>query len=378
MYQQLKKEISLFRTNRKGWKTDRKILVIESDDWGAVRIPSLFEKNSLIKAGMRLDRCPYMSFDSIETENDLAELFNLLLSLKDKSCNHPVITANAIMANPDFDRIQQSEFKQYSFVSVAESFQQNEGSEKCLNIWKEGNKLNIFRPQLHGREHLNISKWMTDLMLKNPETILGFKNKVYGISTTVTKISRESYLAAFGKVNESYPVSYSEIINSANELFVSLLGFSSRTFIAPNYTWNIEVEAALARNGIHSIQGTRIQNSIISNKQHLIEHYLGERNEFKQIYLIRNVNFEPSFSRTKNWVDNALKEVSRAFLYKKPAVVSMHRVNFSGKLNVKNRENSLIQLDKFLRSVINKWPDVEFMSSDNLANCIYTELIHEG
>jgi hypothetical protein len=55
-----------------------------------------------------------------------------------------------------------------------------------------------------------------------------------------------------------------------------------------------------------------------------------------------------------------------AFRWGKPCVISSHRVNYIGELNKKNRELTLTMLDGLLRRILTEYPDVEFMSSDQL------------
>ena len=94
------------------------------------------------------------------------------------------------------------------------------------------------------------------------------------------------------------------------------------------------------------------------------------KNRFGQIYLTRNCFFEPSEKASFNWKDKCLKEIETAFRYKTPAIVSSHRVNYIGGLNVENRENGLRQLKQLLIQIKTHWPDVEFMSSDKLGALI--------
>ena len=48
-------------------------------------------------------------------------LFNLLLIFKNASVQHPVITANAIMAKLDFEKIKKSNFNKYHFDPFTET-----------------------------------------------------------------------------------------------------------------------------------------------------------------------------------------------------------------------------------------------------------------
>jgi hypothetical protein len=86
--------------------------------------------------------------------------------------------------------------------------------------------------------------------------------------------------------------------------------------------------------------------------------------------MVRNVVFEPTEERGIDWVDFTLKQIENAFRWDKPAIISSHRVNFCGHIDKKNREKGLKSLESLLQEIVKKWPDVEFMSADELGNCI--------
>ena len=86
--------------------------------------------------------------------------------------------------------------------------------------------------------------------------------------------------------------------------------------------------------------------------------------------MIRNVDFEPSWSDTYDWVDRALNGIEIAFMMGRPAIISSHRLNFIGAIYENNRKKNLLMLRELLSRVVRKWPDVEFMSSDQLGNYI--------
>ena len=87
-------------------------------------------------------------------------------------------------------------------------------------------------------------------------------------------------------------------------------------------------------------------------------------------YNIRNCFFEPSMLPSKNWVDSCLAQIQSAFLFSKPAVICSHRINFIGFISEKNRDRGLKDLDQLLQQVLKKWPDVKFISTDQLSNYI--------
>ena len=50
-----------------GWKTNRRIVVLVSDDWGSVRTPSDQALTALRDLGVKVDDCHYMLFDRLES-----------------------------------------------------------------------------------------------------------------------------------------------------------------------------------------------------------------------------------------------------------------------------------------------------------------------
>ena len=48
----LKSALRVNVSNIPGWRTNRHIVVIESDDWGSIRMSSIENFNKMLKAGM--------------------------------------------------------------------------------------------------------------------------------------------------------------------------------------------------------------------------------------------------------------------------------------------------------------------------------------
>jgi hypothetical protein len=98
-------------------------------------------------------------------------------------------------------------------------------------------------------------------------------------------------------------------------------------------------------------------------------HYLGQQNKNGQYYLTRNA-FSQLSEGSKDWVDSCLRDIESAFQFRKPAVISTHRVNYIGALVPANRDRGIIELKKLLRKIIQTWPSVEFMTSTELGDVI--------
>ena len=161
-------------------------------------------------------------------------------------------------------------------------------------------------------------------------------------------------------------------IEDGLDLFESTFGYQSKSFMAPSYTWNDEVELSLYKKGVKFIQSVYYQNcSDNDGGNDVRHHYFGQKNKLGQYYLLRNCSFEPSQNYySSEVVDNCLKEISTAFLMGRPATISVHRLNFIGAILKENRDNTLQLMGSLLTKIMEKWPDVEFMTSVELGRLI--------
>ncbi len=378
MLSTFKYSISKNLVNIPGWFTNRKIIVIESDDWGSIRMPSNGVYSSLLKNGIRVNECPYCSNDSRETAEDLEMLYETLLSVKDKNNNPGKVTANFLVANPDFDAIERSNYQNYSFkrLDQDESYGAN-----MIKLVLQGNDSGLFHPQSHGREHLNIRKWMELLKAGSKETRLAFNYKVYGISTKITEEKRSSYLAAFDFETKEEQEQLNVIAKESLEIFKEIFGYQSKSFIFPNYIWDRSLEKTLFENGVKYLQGNFLHRYILHNgkKGNMRLRCIGFTSKSGLINLSRNVHFEPTLNpKNNNSIKTAIKSIETAFVWNKPAIISAHRLNFMGSLHPDNRDRNLLLLKQLLILAQQKWPDIEFMSSDELGDLIKSSRIRNG
>lgn len=352
--------------NSKGFKSKRKIVVIESDDWGALRMPSKAAYNSMLQVGIPVNQCGYSTYDSLETVTDLQAIFEMFESLKTKNHSHPVITANTIVANPDYRKIKDDNFETYHFETIEKTFNDRQGGLQTLALIKEGMERKFYFPQLHGREHVFINNWMSHLKAGDTATRVAFDNDVFGLSVTLSKEQRKSYLSALDFHDESELVAHEQILKDAQQTFQNLFGFSSESFIAPNYTWHPKHEPMLKNIGVKYIQGGRAQKSPTPDGYTTIKHYMGEQNKLGQHYIIRNASFEPSTRKSIHWHKKIMQEAKCAFLIGAPLVISTHRVNFMGGIVEQNRTQNIALFKKIMQDIIKQYPDVEFMTSVQL------------
>ena len=105
MLNHFKKELLQTITNVLAYKTNRKIVVFESDDWGSIRMPSKLAYSNLLKKGIGVDKSLYDTLDSLEKKEDLEALFTVL---QDNKSDHslPIFTFNTVIQPPDFYKIK--------------------------------------------------------------------------------------------------------------------------------------------------------------------------------------------------------------------------------------------------------------------------------
>ena len=116
MYRQIKHFIGTNLINLQGWKTNRKILVFESDDWGTIRMPSVTDRDFLCTHyPANFNISTYDRVDNLASSVDLEALFDVLSRYHDINGKTPVITANTIVGNPDFEKISASGYSDYFF-----------------------------------------------------------------------------------------------------------------------------------------------------------------------------------------------------------------------------------------------------------------------
>ena len=171
--------------------------MFESDDWGSLRIPSGSVLEELEQSGIDFSSNPFNSLDALESDEDLTSLFDLLSRFKDFQGNHPVITANCIVANPDFDKVHASGFEEYYWESIETSYAKSSSSKNAYRIFKEGIKAGVIWPQLHGREHLNIDQWLSALKNGDSPILKAFSLGVFAIDYKNAHSQRNNFTAAF-------------------------------------------------------------------------------------------------------------------------------------------------------------------------------------
>lgn len=350
------------------FRTSRHIVVFESDDWGSIRMSNKNDWDELLKMGYAVDKRPYERFDTLESAEDLEALFEVLGKHKDSKGNHPVITANMLMANPDFEKIEKSNYQEYYFEPIANTYNRYYGSAKVLDLMRQGIDEGMFMPQSHGREHFNVTQWMKGLQSGDEDLLTAFKFGMCGIAPKAHPEEGNKLMNALLAGNDEEQKRIDEIVAEGLGLFKDLWGFQSKTFVAPCYLWNEKTEKVLSANGVKLIQTSRTSKPFSKSPSRYF--YSGRQNKLGMVYSIRNCQFEPATNEDSKNVDVLMKQIDRSFAQNKIAVFSTHRINYVGGIDKKNQMRTSRVLDEFLTQLLCKYPNVEFMSSDKLIDIL--------
>ena len=359
--------------NMLGWRTKRHLVVIESDDWGTIRMPSREVYDEFLRRGIRVDRDAYCRYDNLAMKHDLENLFEVLNSVKDKNGHPAVITANTLSANPIFDKIKESNFTEYYFEPFTDTLRRDTAHADAFEMWKQGMAAGVFHPQSHGREHLYVKKWLQTLRNGDKVTRTAFDLGTWGLTAHVDESIKEYYMGAFNSSEDADISEFEIIIDDALKMFKEIFGYDSKSFTPTTYEWSPKIEPCLVNHGVKYIQSTFQQKVPIGDDQGvktLYRGFQGTRTKAGLIRLFRNCFFEPSTNENYDWVGDCLKRIEIAFKRGKAANICAHRLNFIGSIDSSNTDRTLPEFKRLLQEIVHRWPDVEFVTSDQLGEII--------
>ena len=363
--------------NMHGWKSARKILVISVDDYGNVRLDSKKARNSMDKAGLKvLNR--FDAYDTLESRRDLEMLYEVLDSVRDSKDRAAVFTPFAMPSNINFEAMAEQDYQSYIPENLPETYRKLENLQPdayrgTWDLWQEGIKKGLMVPQFHGREHLNLKSFEAKLAARDTELLTALK---YRSNTSISNsgFPNISYTAAyeFEELEENQTLKY--VLQDGLDRFEKVYGYKSIHFNPPGGREHPIVHKFLKDKGVRFLDTQFIKREHQGGGHYKrILNWTGKVNKDEMIYQVRNVVFEPNDHRGFDWVDYSFRQIATAFKWNKPAIISSHRVNFCGEVDPRNRQKGLNALKALLDRVVKHYPDVEFMSSVELGEVIFTD-----
>ena len=349
--------------NIPGWKTNRKIVVIECDDWGSIRMPSAKVFDKLVNQGVNVDTSRFNRYDTLANKEDLELLFSVLQSVSDKNGNSAIMTAIANVANPDFEKIAASGFKKYYYEPFTDTLKKYYPAEDVFSIWEKGIAEHVFVPQLHGREHVSVQLWLKKLQAGDKSLLEAFKNGFVSLDVKGIPSSASEFRPEFFFEHENQKAFLINSIQDGIKLFEKIFGYEPKVFVPSNGIFHPEFDRVLSKSGIKYMFTTRSMpypdgTGGVKNRTFIP----GQSGPLGLRYYTRNCAFEPADPGYMG-IKHTLEQISASFRWGKPANISTHRANFVGSINRHNRETGLYELRKLLKEIIKKWPDVEFFDS---------------
>jgi len=357
--------------NLPGKITSRKILVIECDDWGSIRMPNKEIRTVLLDKGLIHSDDKYSINDTLADKTDLELLFEVLLGVRDSHDQPAVMTPVTNVANPDFEKIKESKFKQYFLEPFTDTLKRYNRDPETFDTWKKGMDLGIFIPESHGREHISVQFWLNELQKGNSRLLEAFEHGVIsvpieGINPIISGFRPEFYF------NSEQQTEF--LINSITDgisMFKQIFGYIPRAFVPSNNIFHPVFEHAVADAGVRYLFVSHLSPVPDKNGNLKLKYYrTGKKTSGGLIYYTRNCAFEPTDPGYPG-IGLTLRQIEAAFRWGKPANISTHRVNFIGTLNEKNRDKGLKELRSLLKAIVLRWPDVEFMSSADMFKALY-------
>ena len=369
------KYINLLK-NLPGRKTHRKIVVIYVDDYGSIRVKDKAAQKRLASAGVPVFSNRYSAFDTLATTEDLQRLFEVLTSVHDSQGRHPCFTAFANIANPDFEQIRINGFSHYFREPFTETLKRyGKPYEGAYEMWRQGIAENIFHPEYHGTEHINVIRFMENLRRGHQTTRLAFDNECFAVPFLPGDEPLKHETTVFYIDSSEENVSLCEDIRTGTQMFEELLGYRSRQFTPGAGIYSPALHQTLKENGIQYINVQRYCPYPLGDGKFMKKFlYNGKSNEVGQKYVVRNCPFETFFDNCKrndNAVAVCLNNIQAAFCMHAPAIISTHRVNYVGGLETTHRDDSLAQLKTLLDEILKRWPDVEFMNGTQMCEEVF-------
>lgn len=360
--------------NAVGWKTNQKYLLIESDDWGAVRMPSKTAYDEILKNQIAVDKLHIDKYDAVESNDDLKALYQALGKFQDKKGNPAILTAFFVVANPDFEKIEASGKKEYHLETILQTYQKTKHTQQVPALIKEGMQKGLLMPQFHGREHIHVKRWMEAINSSSEKEKIAFEQKaiISSKSTVCKKPYPLDYFKGFDYESENEFSTIEAIHQDGLKIFKEIFGIPSISFMAQGSVWGDHLLEMLSSEGVQLICGQQ-QVPDFNHGYKTVNKNWGVKNSLGQTHWRRNCMFEPARNQNAPWVQKCLAEIEIAFRWGKPAVISAHRENFIGSIFEENRNNSLEKLEDLLSLVLKKWPDVQFISTAQLAEIMLNQ-----
>jgi hypothetical protein len=343
-------------------ETYPRILKISSDDWGWSQPP--------------------------ETADDLARVSRSLKGLTDCRGNPPRFTAYFVAGGPDFDRIVQSQFRQYSWRFCYED------RTEMVQAWRDAISEGVWDLQFHAMDHANTPLLM-DLLQKDA---FRFRHAFREHRVPVCQDNPEEWarmmeldprLRYFGcpfldaKVHPPRVLPYGLQLDHVRQGKAEIerrFGVRLRVGTAPSHQWDTRTWKAFQEARLDYIDTCprRIESAGYGSSLRKTWHQVGYGTRYRNIKaIIRNVDYEPVWFKTYAWAHrmdglNALDRCRELLSKRAPVVISTHRLNYVA-LPEEQKNAHCSELRSMLEILLTEFKDLTFLSALEFGDCMYAD-----
>ena len=310
------------------------VLIIESDDWGA---------GPLAQADV------------------LTRLSALLQRVRDRGGRPAVMTLGVVLEVPDGVRIAASGCTEYHAVPLVDD--RFDGVRAAM---QEGIRAGVFAPQLHGLCHY----W--------PPAVLAAAQSDHGVHDWLTSPEpgateglpsplQSRWVDASSLPSRTLePAAIQQAVAEEAAAYRAVFGGPPQVAVATTFVWNDAVEVAWAQAGVEAVitPGRRATCRNAAGQPGCVDGTMltGERSLAGQVYLVRDVYFEPELGHVPQRLVDGLLARSRQG---RACMAETHRFNF-----LQAREASLATLESALKAVLAACPAVRFITPLELAHAV--------
>jgi len=304
-----------------------KAVVLESDDWGLCAwVPDDQAHRALAvlpafrsPAGLRYGR------STLESAADVISLAATLLEWRGGDGFPPVLQANTIVANPDYEAMISPLFEGDSpplkELPEVPSRWQRPGLWEAV---RDADAAGVWWAELHGLHHLPVTAWLTALRRAQNDARRAWEHQ-----SPIGEL-----VQAGGEYGEAEPRELrARDIRHAIEAFHRLFGRAPTSFCPPDYHTDAWFEQEAASLGLTTWQGKAEQAG--RALPWLRRRWLGAtfpNRDGARFLMPPRIAFEPTGDAAapgKRGLEAAVKAARAAWERSQPAVVSTHRMNYA-------------------------------------------------
>ena len=312
------------------------VLIIESDDWGAG---------------------PLAQADA------LARLTETLQRVHDCSGRPALMSLGVILEVPDGACIAESSCTEYHALPLTDP--RFDAVREAIHC---GIQTGVFSPQLHGqchywppvlmaaaRDNAAVRDW---LIAPEPAVTEDLPSQLQSRWVDVTCLPSRALA----------PDAIRQAVAAEAARYQAVFGSAPQVAVATTFVWNDAVETAWAQAGVEVVitPGRRATCRNTAGQPGCVDATMltGERSLAGQIYLVRDVYFEPALGHAPQRLADGLRARTRQG---RACLVETHRFNF-----LQAPDASLAALESGLLAALAACPDLRFASPLELARAIQT------